>query len=166
MTANSQNTFFNKPGSWLWPERHLVNLCSFKPGQQVLLYGDVSLKLVKRVLNSIGKNGKVLVIGRNSQLTRYRKLMDSKYQHQVIINPFFENLAEDSLDTILVFHAKFKPDELLSLAGQTAQKLKHNGRLLIIANKISSKALIGLSKQQTDFTLVKSSGLLSFQKVN
>ncbi|PKP09564.1 MAG: hypothetical protein CVU09_11540 [Bacteroidetes bacterium HGW-Bacteroidetes-4] len=166
MPVKIHHTIFYKIGLWLWPERHLVNHSSFKPNQQVLLYGNVSIKLVKLVLKSIGKNGKVLVIGRNSQLTRYRKLMHSNYQQQVIINPFFENLTEGSLDTILVFHAKFKPDELLTLAHQTAQKLKHNGRLLIIANKNSTKTYIELYKQQANFQRTNSSFLLAFQKIH
>lgn len=166
MSSNSLNTIFYKLSRWLLPYRHLMNACSFKAGQQVLLYGDIPVKLIKRVLKAVGTNGKVLVIGRNNHLTRYRKFTRGSYQQQVVINPFFENLPEDSLHAMLVSHASIRSDEALPLARQASTKLKSKGRLLIIANKASAKALIGLSNQQTDFTHVNSSGLLSFQKVN
>jgi hypothetical protein len=143
-----------------------MNYCAFGPGEQVLLYGNVPVKLIKRVLKEVGTSGKVLVIGRNNHLTRYRKLIHSKYRERVVINPFFENLPEDSLHAILVSHASISSDKGLPLASQASAKLKSKGRLLIIASKTSVKVVIELSMQQTDFTLVNNSGLLSFQKVN
>lgn len=166
MSSNSHHTIFLKLSLWLLPYRNLVNNCSFGPGEQVLLYGDVPVKLIKRVLKEVGTSGKVLVIGRNNHLTRYRKLIHSKNQERVVINPFFENLPDDSLHAILISHAKIESETVLPLAEQASRKLKSKGRLLIIANKSSAKALIGFSKQQTDFTLVNNSVLLSFQKVN
>ena len=166
MPTNHHNINLLKLSRWLLPYRHLVNACSFKVGQQVLLYGDIPVKLIKHVLKAVGPSGRVLVIGRNNHLTRYRKLTRGSYQHQVVINPFFENLPEDSLHAMLISHASISSDEALPLARQASAKLKSKGRLLLIASKTSAKAFIELSKQQTDFKHVNSSGLLSFQKVN
>ncbi len=165
MAISRQPIIFQKFSRWLWPSRHLVNECSFKPGQQVLLYGDVSVKLVKHVRKAVGANGKVLVIGRNKHLTRYRKLMHAKYQQQVVINPFFENLSDNFLHALLICHAKVDTEVVLPLAKLASSKLKSKGRLLVVANKTAAKKFIALGKQQDDFSLTSSSGLLEFQKV-
>ncbi len=165
MSLTSHPIIFYKFSRWLWPSRHLVNECSFKPGQQVLLYGDISVKLVKLVLKAVGKSGKVLVIGRNKHLTRYRKLRHSKYQLQVVINPFFEDLSDHSLHALVISNARIDAELVLPLAILANSKLKSKGRLLIVANKTATKNFIELGKQQADFSLTSSSGLLEFQKV-
>lgn len=131
----------------------------------VLLYGDVSKKQVKHTLRKVAPNGKVYVIGRNKQMVKLKKLLSGKYKSRVILNPFFNNLPENSLHHILIANASIDLKVIKPLALKAHTILKPQGQLIVIDPKIAPEALITLENDIPWFRHKTGEKILIFDKI-
>ncbi|MBI9067692.1 MAG: hypothetical protein JEZ09_10400 [Salinivirgaceae bacterium] len=134
-------------------------------GDTILLYGDISSKIIKHTYNLIKPNGQIFVIGRNIDLIRFNKFTRGKYKKNVIVNPYFETIPENTLNHILIANMSLNLNKVVHLAKQAHSKLKLNGQLIVIDNNISKQELIALNKNIPWFRLKLNSEALIFEKV-
>lgn len=155
ITANSKRKRVNKL---------LLHKAGFEKNQNVLLYGDISKQLVFQTLKKLAPNGMVYIIGRNKQLVYFHKLNHGKFKNRVVVNPFFNDLPDNSLHHMLVANASLNLEVVRPLAIKARQILKPDGQLIVIDDKISRKELIALEDQIHWFRHDSESDLLIFKK--
>ena len=144
--------------------KQIIKSSGFLTNHNVLLYGDISKQLVKQTLKTISPNGKLYIIGRNKEFTRFNKYTRGKFENRVILNPFFDDLPSDSLHHILVANASINIQIVKPLAEKARDILIENGQLIVIDGNISRSSLIALENQISWFKHIPDSKLLIFKK--
>ncbi len=148
----------------IFPNKQIVFDAEIKAGENVLLYGDVTSKLIKETLKAIGKQGKLYVIGRNQGVLKFRQFTRPKYAERMMVNPFFEDIPENCLNLILIVNAIINIDIIPSLAIHAQKALKEGGRISIIDDQTPWDDLIKLGQKFNWLQLVEGKRILTFNK--
>jgi len=157
---------FRTFGLWPFTEQDKIDKTGISNGHHVLLYGDLSEKLVSRISNKVGPKGKLYAIGRSRKITELIKFLQPNYRNRIIVNPECSVLPASDVNFVLVVRSQIKPELFYFLSNRVRKVMRQESRMVFIEDAESHNERI-LQVEKTGWLrlIYRNQQLLVFERI-